>query len=216
MKPRYFLESSCIDGWEAIVGWDMKYGYARVSTDDQTLAMQQDALVAAGCDRVFTDVASGSKTKRSGLEEALAACVEGDALVVWKLDRLGRSISHLLEIVEGLQKKHIGFVSLQENLDTTSACGEFIFHVFAAVAQLERGIIRDRTKAGLAAAKARGRTGGRRVVHDPEKIRRWAVQPEYVGDVTRLCRDLGCSAATYFRAMKGAACSMVAVTARRD
>jgi DNA invertase Pin-like site-specific DNA recombinase len=128
----------------------MLVGYARVSTADQTLALQQDALSQAGCERVFTDTASGSRTDRPGLEEALRFLRDGqDTLVVWRLDRLGRSLPHLIETVALLQERGIGFRSLQEQIDTTTSGGKLIFHVFGALAEFERDLIRERTQAGL-------------------------------------------------------------------
>src|SRR5690349_15412935 len=140
----------------------MLIGYARVSTDDQTLDLQLDALKAAGCERrrVYTDTASGAKTDRPGLAKALDMLREGDILVVWRLDRLGRSLPHLIEVVGDLKGRHIGFKSLTENIDTTTPAGELIFHIFASLAQFERELIRERTMAGLVAARARGRKGG--------------------------------------------------------
>ena len=127
----------------------MLIGYARVSTHDQTLALQQDALKQAGCERLFTDTASGAKADRPGLEEALSHIRSGDTLVVWKLDRLGRSLPHLIETITRLQERGIGFKSLTEQIDTTTSGGKLIFHVFAALAEFERDVIRERTQAGL-------------------------------------------------------------------
>src|SRR6187399_2758026 len=148
----------------------MLIGYARVSTHDQTLALQQDALTQAGCERLFTDTASGAKADRPGLEEALSHIRSGDTLVVWKLDRLGRSLPHLIETISGLQERGIGFKSLTEQIDTTTSGGKLIFHVFAALAEFERDIIRERTVAGLTAARARGKRGGRRLSLKPKDI----------------------------------------------
>src|SRR3954469_18660960 len=139
----------------------MLIGYARVSTQEQTLSLQQDALHQTGCERIFTDTASGARADRPGLDEAIAYARSGDTLVVWKLDRLGRSLPHLIETVRGLDQHGIGFKSLTEQIDTTTSSGKLIFHVFAALAEFERDVIRERTQAGLAAARARGRQGGR-------------------------------------------------------
>src|SRR5437868_15191816 len=139
----------------------MLIGYARVSTTDQTLDLQKDALEKIGCSKIFTDTASGAKAERKGLEEALDYVREGDTLVVWRLDRLGRSLKHLIETITTLNNRNIGFKSITENIDTTTSGGKLIFHIFGALAEFERDIIRERTKAGLAAARARGRTGGR-------------------------------------------------------
>src|SRR5436190_15524143 len=138
----------------------MLIGYARVSTHDQTLALQQDALKQAGCERLFTDTASGAKADRPGLDQAIGFARSGDTLVVWKLDRLGRSLPHLIDTVTGLQDRGIGFKSLTEQIDTTTSGGKLIFHVFAALAEFERDGIRERTQAGLIAARARGRRVG--------------------------------------------------------
>jgi len=139
----------------------MLIGYARVSTHDQNLDLQQDSLYAAGCEKIFVDELSGAKAARPGLEQAMDSLREGDVLVVWRLDRLGRSLRNLLELVAQLEDKKFGFQSLQESMDTSSSGGKLIFHVFGALAEFERNIIRDRTNAGLAAARARGRSGGR-------------------------------------------------------
>jgi DNA invertase Pin-like site-specific DNA recombinase len=137
----------------------MLIGYARVSTLEQRLDLQQDALRDAGCERIFTDTVSGAKNERPGLTAALSACRAGDILVVWKLDRLGRSLAHLVETVQALAAGGIGLRSLQEQLDTTTSGGKLIFHIFASLAEFERDLIRERTNAGLVAARARGRKG---------------------------------------------------------
>jgi DNA invertase Pin-like site-specific DNA recombinase len=139
----------------------MLIGYARVSTHDQTLNLQKDALEKAGCTKIFTDTASGAKTERKGLEEALNYVRKGDTLVVWRLDRLGRSLPHLITTMTALEERGIGFKSLTENIDTTTSGGKLIFHIFGALAEFERNLIRERTQAGLIAARARGKTGGR-------------------------------------------------------
>jgi DNA invertase Pin-like site-specific DNA recombinase len=147
-------------------------GYARVSTAEQDTALQTDALRQAGCERVFEDTASGVKSERPGLVAALAYLREGDVLTVWRLDRLGRSLPHLIETVRELQTRGAGFRSLTESIDTTTAGGRLIFHVFGALGQFERDLIRERTKAGLKAAAARGRKGGRKPVVTAEKLQR--------------------------------------------
>jgi DNA invertase Pin-like site-specific DNA recombinase len=149
-----------------------RIGYARVSTADQDLALQHDALAAAACERVFEDRASGAKADRPGLAQALAYARSGDVLVVWKLDRLGRSMSHLIDTVRDLDGRGIGLRSLTEQIDTTTPGGRLIFHVFGALGQFERDLIRERTRAGLKAAEARGRRGGRKPVVTEEKLRR--------------------------------------------
>lgn len=150
-------------------------GYARVSTTDQDLALQLDALSKAGCARVFEDKASGAKADRPGLKAALSFVRDGDILTVWKLDRLGRSLPHLIETVNGLEAREargVSFRSLTEAIDTTTPGGRLIFHIFGALGQFERDLIRERTRAGLDAAMARGRQGGRKPVVTDEKLRR--------------------------------------------
>jgi len=139
----------------------MKIGYARVSTRDQNLDLQVDALKRAGCERIYEDVASGSKTARPALDELLGQLRAGDMLVIWKLDRMGRSLTHLVELVGELVTREVGLLSLNDPIDTTSAQGRLVFNLFASLAEFERELIRERTKAGLSAARARGRVGGR-------------------------------------------------------
>src|SRR5947209_2225072 len=139
----------------------MQIGYARISTGEQTLDLQLDALQAAGCGKVFTDTASGAKTERPGLTDALSHLRAGDVLVVWRLDRLGRSLRDLIDRLLDLDQRGVGFKSLTESIDTTTPGGKLIFHLFGALAEFERDLIRERTNAGLAAARARGRLGGR-------------------------------------------------------
>jgi DNA invertase Pin-like site-specific DNA recombinase len=145
-------------------------GYARVSTGDQHPDLQVDALTAAGCYRVFVDRASGARTDRPQLTAVLDQLRPGDTLVVWRLDRLGRSLRHLVDTVTGLADRGLGFRSLQEQVDATTPGGKLVFHVFAALAEFERDLIRERTNAGLAAARARGRTGGRPTVMTADKL----------------------------------------------
>ncbi len=177
----------------------MKIGYARVSTDDQNLALQHDALSAAGCERVFEDKESGAKADRPGLSEALAYARPGDALVVWRLDRLGRSLPDLVRIVGELEQRGVGFESVTEKIETGTAAGRLVFHVFAALAEFERNITRERTLAGLAAARARGRCGGRPGIA-PEKL---AALVSLAADPLKkpgeICKALGISRATYYK-----------------
>lgn len=147
-------------------------GYARVSTAEQDTALQTDALLKAGCERIFDDTVSGAKAERPGLTAALTFLREGDVLIVWRLDRLGRSLPHLIEVVSTLEARGVGFRSLTEAIDTTTPGGRLIFHVFGALGQFEHDLIRDRTKAGLAAAAARGRKGGRKPVVTDDKLKR--------------------------------------------
>ncbi len=182
----------------------MNIGYARVSTLDQTLALQQDALKAAGCERIFTDTASGSRTDRLGLTEAIQFARSGDTLVVWRLDRLGRSLSHLIQTATDLKQRGINFRSLQEQLDTTTSGGSLVFHFFGALAEFERDLVRERTVAGLAAARARGRRGGRPRKLSLDKIGQLrTLAADRTNSVRGICRTLGISRATYYRARTG-------------
>ena len=148
----------------------MLIGYIRVSTADQNTELQEDALKKEKCNKIFKDVASGAKSDRVGLDKALQFARKGDTLVVWKLDRLGRSLKHLIEVVNGLNDSGIYFKSIQENIDTNTSGGKLIFHVFGALAEFELDIIRERTNAGLKAARARGRVGGRPKKLDDKKV----------------------------------------------
>jgi len=139
----------------------MKIGYARVSTRDQNLDLQLDALKRAGCERIYQEVASGSKTARPALDELLGQLRAEDVLVIWKLDRMGRSLKHLVELVGSLIDRKVGLLSLNDPIDTTNAQGRLVFNLFASLAEFERELIRERTQAGLSAARARGRVGGR-------------------------------------------------------
>jgi DNA invertase Pin-like site-specific DNA recombinase len=141
----------------------MYIGYARVSTNEQNLDLQRDALLKAGCTEktIFTDKITGLKQERKGLDQALSHLREGDTFVVWRLDRLGRSLKHLIETITSLQSQDIAFKSLTENIDTSTATGQLIFHIFGALAEFERNLIKERTVAGLEAARSRGRRGGR-------------------------------------------------------
>jgi DNA invertase Pin-like site-specific DNA recombinase len=175
-----------------------RIGYARVSTHEQTLDLQLDALVAAKCDRIFEDKVSGSKELRPGLEAAIDYLRPGDTLIVWRLDRLGRSLKHLLELVETFQARNIQLVSLHESIDTATSGGKLIFSVFGAIAEFERNLITERTLAGLAAAKARGRQGGRIQQHSAKKVEAVA-QLSSQTSVAEACRTLGIGRSTYYR-----------------
>src|SRR6266581_9548018 len=140
----------------------MLIGYARVSTDEQDTRLQIDALKRAGCEKIYEERASGSRTDRPELNKALAHGRKGDVVIVWKLDRLGRSLPHLIDTVHDLEQRHVGFRSLTDNIDTTTASGRMFFHMMGALAQFERDLIRERTMAGLKAARERGNVGGRR------------------------------------------------------
>ncbi|MFL6132284.1 MAG: recombinase family protein [Nocardioidaceae bacterium] len=177
----------------------MLIGYARISTTDQTLDLQQDALTAAGCQKIFTDTASGSRTDRPGLAEALTFAREGDTLVVWRLDRLGRSLAHLIETVRSLQEGGVYFRSLQEQLDTGTSGGKLVFHVFGALAEFERDLIRERTMAGLAAARARGRRGGRPSLSERKVRQLRTLAADRQNHIPDICKTLGISRATFYR-----------------
>lgn len=177
-------------------------GYARVSTGDQHLDLQLDALRVAGCSRIFQDVASGAKTDRPQLAAALDYLRSGDTLCVWRLDRLGRSLPHLIETVTMLDERHIAFRSLTESIDTATAGGRLVFHVFGALASFERELVVERTQAGLAAARARGRIGGRKPKLTGHK-RRLALDLYDAKELTvqEIADSLGVSRATIYRAV---------------
>ena len=182
----------------------MLIGYARVSTDDQDLALQRDTLNVAGCARIFTDTMSGAKAERPGLSAALDHCRAGDTVVVWRLDRLGRSLTNLIELMTMLEGKEIGFKSLSEQIDTTTSGGKLVFHIFGALAEFERELIRERTKAGLAAARARGRQGGRpKKLDTPKKIAMaQSLYNEGTHSINDICQMVGVSRATLYRVIK--------------
>jgi DNA invertase Pin-like site-specific DNA recombinase len=178
----------------------MLIGYARVSTVEQNLALQRDALTEAGCAKIFTEQMSGAVTDRPALHDALEFARSGDTLIVWKLDRLARSMKQLIETVETLRVRGIGFRSLTEALDTTTAQGRLVFHMFGALAEFERSLIRERTQAGLAAARRAGRTGGRPpklTADDLEAARALLANPD-IG-VAQIAHRLGVSPATLYR-----------------
>lgn len=177
----------------------MIIGYARVSTQDQNLYLQKDALKKAGCEKIFTDKSSGIKTARPGLEKVLNLLKKGDCLVVWKMDRLGRSLKHLIEVITNLKDKGIGFKSIQENIDTMTSSGKLIFHIFGALAEFERDLILERTYAGLKAARARGRVGGRPKVMNESKLElalELMDDPNY--SVKKVCETLNISKSTLY------------------
>lgn len=178
----------------------MLIGYARISTGEQNLDMQVDALTEAGCEKVFADEASGVKAERPGLQAALDYLCAGDTLVVWRLDRLGRSLNDLIRRVEELQRRDVGFRSLHENIDTGSPGGKFQFHVFSALAEFDRDLIRERTRAGLHAARARGRLGGRPREMTPEKVKLASrLMKDREATINEICKTLGIARSTLYR-----------------
>ncbi|WP_072691542.1 recombinase family protein [Rhodococcus marinonascens] len=176
-------------------------GYARVSTSDQDPALQHDALTAAGCFRVWTDTASGTKTQRPHLDAVLDALRPGDTLVVWRLDRLGRSLPHLIELITTLGDRGIGFRSLTETIDTSTPGGKLVFHMFGALAEFEHNLIKERTTAGLAAARARGRIGGRPPTLTPAKRRQALKMREDGVSVGEIAEVLGIGRSTLYRTL---------------
>jgi DNA invertase Pin-like site-specific DNA recombinase len=181
----------------------MLVGYARVSTNEQTLDLQKDALEKIGCTKIFSDVISGAKEERKGLDEALEYVREGDSLVVWRLDRLGRSLKHLIETITALNNRKIGFKSITENIDTTTSGGKLVFHIFGALAEFERDIIRERTNAGLSAARSRGRLGGRpkaKTLDSPKKVAlAQSLYDNKNNTIEEICKTLHISKATLYR-----------------
>jgi DNA invertase Pin-like site-specific DNA recombinase len=179
-------------------------GYARISTSDQDIRLQLDALRGVGCRdaEIFLDTASGALPARPGLEACLQVLIPGDTLVVWRLDRLGRSMAHLVTLVEGLLHRQVGFRSLGDGaIDTTTASGELVFNIFSALAQFERRLIQERTRAGLLAARARGKIGGRRPVR-PDNPRVQMACALYMAQsltAAEICQALRISPATFYR-----------------
>jgi DNA invertase Pin-like site-specific DNA recombinase len=182
----------------------MLLGYARVSTDQQDHGLQLDALRAAGCERVFVETASGTRTDRPELAKLMEMARQGDVLTIWRLDRLGRSLRHLTEIADDLQRRDIGLKSLTENIDTTTPTGRFMFSILGALAAMEREVLIQRTKAGLDAAAARGRRGGRPAALDEAKVR--AARAMLSGGTmtaSEVAQQLGCSPSTLYRHLPG-------------
>jgi DNA invertase Pin-like site-specific DNA recombinase len=175
-------------------------GYARVSTQDQTPALQTDELKKAGCEKIYEDKASGTKEDRPSLQEMLSNLRKGEVVVVWRLDRLGRSLKHLLQIVEELEAKGVGFKSLTEGFDTTTSGGKLIFQIFGALGEFERNLIVERTKAGLEAARARGRKGGRKEKLNDKQVA--TLQGMYASkkhSIAEIGRTFGISRPTVYR-----------------
>jgi len=177
----------------------MLIGYARVSTHDQNLDLQKDALEKAGCKKIYVEQMSGSSRIRPELEKTLEMLRNGDTLVVWRLDRLGRSLKHLIELISKLEQREIGFKSLMESMDTTTSGGKLIFHIFGALAEFEHNLIKERTSAGLAAARARGRNGGSPLKLD-EKKRELVIKlyNERERSIKEICQIMGISRPTLY------------------
>ncbi len=182
----------------------MLIGYARVSTDDQHLNLQYDALQKAGCEKIYSDQQSGTATDRPGLATALDVLRPGDVLVIWRLDRLGRSLKHLIQLAEQLDKKEVGLKSLQENIDTTTSSGRLVFHLFGALAEFERTLIRERTKAGVDAARARGRQGGRpKLLESNKRELTIRLHQERKHSIAEICKMMGISKSTLYNYLAG-------------
>jgi DNA invertase Pin-like site-specific DNA recombinase len=184
----------------------MKIGYLRVSKHEQNEALQKDALQEAGCEKYFSDIVTGSKFERKGLEQLLAFVRSGDTVIVWKLDRLGRSLKDLIETLNLLKDREIDFISLTEHIDTTTPGGKLIFHLMGALAEFERDLIRERTNAGLAAARARGRVGGRprKLATDGKVALTRRLFAEKKHSIDDICSTLGISRSTLYRYVREA------------
>jgi DNA invertase Pin-like site-specific DNA recombinase len=177
----------------------MLLGYARVSTDDQHLELQRDALNGAGCERLFEDRFSAVRAERAGLKQLLDVSRRGDTVVVWRLDRLARTLKDLIALVEQLDAAGIGLRSLRENIDTSSSGGKLVFHIFGALAEFERALIRERTRAGLAAARARGRKGGRpTLLDDDQRALALRLYQERTHTIAEICHVMGISKSTLY------------------
>ena len=181
-------------------GEGMLIGYCRVSTDSQETSLQEDALKKAGCEKIITDIASGAQDERKGLQEIISFARSGDVVIVWKLDRLGRSLKKLIEMINFFNNNNIGFQSLTESIDTTTPGGKLVFHIFGGLAEFERELIRSRTKAGLEAARARGRVGGRPQALDEKKqeLAKTLLKDTNL-PVKSICQMLGVSRSTLYR-----------------
>jgi DNA invertase Pin-like site-specific DNA recombinase len=184
----------------------MFLGYARISSKDQNLDLQLDALKKAGCELLFKDIISGAKTNRPALDKMLEQARKGDIIVVWKLDRLGRSLKHLVELIALLIDKGIGFKSLNDNIDTTTSQGRLIFNIFASLAEFERDLISERTKAGLQAARSRGRVGGRpKGLSENAKLKAIVCETLYKEgqlSISQICTQLNLSKNTFYSYLK--------------
>lgn len=188
-------------------GHKMLIGYARVSTDDQNLDLQKDALTKIGCERILEDHLSGAKDQRPGLQKAFDYARKGDTLVVWRLDRLSRSLKDLIEMVNLLDEKGIGLKSIHESIDTSSSSGKLIFHFFGALAEFERNLIRERTQAGLQAARARGRSGGRPKSLNSDKMAlAIKLYDEKKHSVGQICKMMEISRPTLYKYINDSKC----------
>lgn len=177
----------------------MLIGYARVSTDDQHLDLQRDALKQVGCERIYEDTVSGAQAEREGLARLINALRPGDTVVIWRLDRLGRSLKNLLQLVERFDGLRVGLRSLQESIDTTSSGGRLVFHLFGALAEFERNLVRERTQAGLSAARRRGRQGGRPALLSPtKKALALKLHQERNHTIEEICNMMGISKSTLY------------------
>ncbi|MCT3734590.1 recombinase family protein [Elizabethkingia anophelis] len=184
----------------------MKIGYARVSTQDQNFELQEDSLKKSGCEMIFTETASGAKTDRPELEKLIGQLRKGDIVIVYKLDRLGRSLKHLLEIVDLLNKKEVGLQSISDSIDTTTPQGRLFFNISASFAEFEKDLIRERTKAGLEAARARGRKGGRRRGMSKEAEQKAILAETYYREgkmsVIEIAKEVGISKMTLYKYLR--------------
>ena len=183
----------------------MLLGYARISTNDQNFDLQIDALTKHGCERFYKDTVSGAKAKRPGLDEMLKEARPKDVIVIWKLDRLGRSLKHLVDLVAELNERDIGLRSLNDPIDTTTPQGRLVFNIFASLAEFEREIIRERTNAGLAAAKARGRTGGRKAGLFEDAKRKARIAQSYYEEgmaVNQIAKNVNIDKASLYRYLR--------------
>jgi DNA invertase Pin-like site-specific DNA recombinase len=202
-KTRFFIKESKQKQITGSGRHKMLIGYARVSTEEQSLEPQLEALKEAGCEEFFQEVASGAKTARPQLEEAIKYARKGDVIVVWKLDRLGRSLKHLIETIQELEKKGVEFKSLTEGMDTKTSGGRLLFNIFGAIAEFEKDLIKERTQAGLKAARARGRKGGRPKKMDAQMVEMArSLHKNANTPVADICRMLKISKSTLYRCLK--------------
>jgi DNA invertase Pin-like site-specific DNA recombinase len=194
----------------------MKVGYARISTPSQTFNLQTDALEKAGCEKIFFDTGTGVRHEREGMKEMLNFFREGDVVIVWKLDRLGRSIRNLIDLTHEIKKRGASFISLSENIDTTTISGKLVFHIFGALAEFERDLLIERTTAGLEAARARGRVGGRRFRLNEEQVCRLKeLYQDKKMSIDEICRVFNITPPTLYKYMKRSGLDIKAATVKR-